>query len=269
MPLDHVNDLGWTAMLEAIVLNDGSADQVDVVRQLIGAGADTSIRDKNGRTPRSLAAAEGYRRDRRPDRRRGRGSGNAVSGLITAARAGDADRVEKLLDQHASIAARDRTKATALVAAAYGNHLRIAELLLKAGADPNAKDETVQSAYLIATSEVGDDPRLLRLTLRHGADVRSLDSWKGTGLIRAADRGYDKIIAVLLDTDVDIDHVNRIGYTALHEAVILGDGGPSHQRTVAALVAGGVDQTIKDPNGDTALDVARARGYTRIIDLLS
>ena len=60
VPLDHVNDLGWTAMLEAIVLNDGSADQVDVVRQLIGAGADTSIRDKNGRTPRSLAAAEGY-----------------------------------------------------------------------------------------------------------------------------------------------------------------------------------------------------------------
>ena len=42
VPLDHVNDLGWTAMLEAIVLNDGSADQVDVVRQLIGAGADTS-----------------------------------------------------------------------------------------------------------------------------------------------------------------------------------------------------------------------------------
>ena len=42
VPLDHVNDLGWTAMLEAIVLDDGSADQVDVVRQLIGAGADTS-----------------------------------------------------------------------------------------------------------------------------------------------------------------------------------------------------------------------------------
>ena len=119
------------------------------------------------------------------------------------------------------------------MAAAYGNHVQIAELLLKAGADPNAKDETVQSAYLIATSEVGDDPRLLRLTLRHGADVRSLDSWKGTGLIRAADRGFDTIITVLLETDVDIDHVNRIGYTALHEAVILGDGGavaPAHGR---------------------------------------
>ena len=145
----------------------------------------------------------------------------------------------------------------------------MAELLLEAGADPNAKDETVQSAYLIATSEVGDDPRLLRLTLRHGADVRSLDSWRGTGLIRAADRGYDTIIDGAAGHRVDIDHVNRIGYTALHEAVILGDGGQSHQRTVAALVAGGVDQTIEDPNGDTALDVARARGYTKIIELLS
>ena len=268
VPLDHVNDLGWTAMLEAIVLGNGSADHVDVVRQLIGAGADPTIRDKDDKAPRSLASARGYDEivalidDADEIRARGQR-------LITAARAGDRQRVERLLDQRASIAARDDTDATALVAAAYGNHLKIAELLLKAGADPNAKDETVQSAYLIATSEIGDDPRLLRLTLRHGADVRSLDSWRGTGLIRAADRGFDTIVKVLLDTDIDIDHVNRIGYTALHEAVILGDGGPAHQRTVAALVAAGVDQKVKDPRGDTALDVARARGYREIVDLLS
>jgi ankyrin repeat protein len=267
VPLDHVNNLDWTAMSEAIVLGNGSADHVDVVRQLIGAGADTSIRDGNGRTTRSLAAARGFDEivalidDADEIRERGQR-------LIKAARAGDVDRVEKLLDQHASIAARNSSGATALVAAAYGNHLRTAELLLEAGADPNAKDETVQSAYLIATSEVGDDPRLLRLTLRHGADVRSLDSWKGTGLIRAADRGNDSIVEVLLDTDVEIDHVNRIGYTALHEAVILGDGGPSHQRVVAALVRAGADRTITDPNGDTALDVAETRGYTKIIELL-
>lgn len=268
VPLDHVNDLGWTAMLEAIVLGNGSADHVDVVRQLIGAGADTSIRDKDNKTPRSLAAARGFDEIVRliddADEMRARGQR-----LIKAARAGNRERVERLLDQHASIAARDDTGATALVAAAYGNHLKIAELLLKAGADPNAKDEIVQSAYLIATSEIGDDPRLLQLTLRHGADVRSLDSWRGTGLIRAADRGFDKIVKVLLGTDIDVDHVNRIGYTALHEAVILGDGGPAHQRTVAALVAAGVDQSVKDPKGDTALDVARARGYREIVELLS
>lgn len=267
VPLDHVNELGWTALLEAIVLGDGSADHVRVVGQLVGAGADVGIRDGQGRTPRALAAARGFDEivalidDARDVRARGRQ-------LITAARAGDEDRVERLLHRHASVAVRDGTGATALVAAAYGNHRAVAERLLEAGADPNAKDTTTQSAYLIATSEVGDDPRLLRLTLEHGADAASLDSWRGTGLIRAGERGYARIVRVLLDTDVDVDHVNRIGYTALHEAVILGDGGPSHQRTVAALVAAGVDRSVRDPRGSTALDVARARGYAPIVDLL-
>ena len=267
VPLDHVNSLGWTAMLEAIVLNDGSADQVDVVRQLVAAGADPGVRDGDGRTPRSLAAARGFDAivdvidDADALRERGRR-------LIDAARDGDEVRVERLLDQHASVATRDRTGATALVAAAYGNHVGVARRLLEAGADPDAKDETVQSAYLIATSEVGDDPRLLRLTLRHGADVRSLDSWKGTGLIRAGERGFARITEVLLDAGVDVDHVNRIGYTALHEAVILGDGGEPHQRTVAALVGAGADRSVRDPRGQTALDVARARGYATIVGLL-
>ena len=73
---------------------------------------------------------------------------------------------------------------------------------------------------------------------------------------------------MLLTTEIDIDHVNRIGYTALHEAVVLGDGGASHERTVAALVRGGVDTSIEDSAGRTALQSARDPGYTRIADLL-
>ena len=94
--------------------------------------------------------------------------------LIPAPGRGDADTVDRLLAADASVAARDDTGATALVAAAYGNHLAVAQRLLAAGADPNAKDETVQSAYLISTSEVGDDPRLLRLT---SATVRTSGVW--------------------------------------------------------------------------------------------
>lgn len=188
--------------------------------------------------------------------------------LVRAARAGDADLVDRLLDTGASVTARDDSGATALVAAAYGNHLAVARRLLEAGADPNAKDETVQSAYLISTSEVGDDPRLLRLTLASGGDVASLDSWRGTGLIRAADRGFYRIVAVLLDTDIDLDHVNRIGYTALHEAVVLGDGGATHVKTVAALVRAGADTSIEDSRGRTALQSARELGYDEIADLL-
>ena len=195
---------------------------------------------------------------------------NAEAGerLIRAARRGDEAGVQRLLAGQAPVTARDGTGQTALIAAAYGNHLRVAEQLVAAGADPNAKDETVQSAYLISTSEVGDYPRLLRLLLDHGADVESLDSWRGTGLIRAADRGFHRIVITLLDTPIKIDHINRIGYTALHEAVVLGDGGRAHQRTVAALVEGGVDTSIEDSRGHTALQSARELGYSEIVALL-
>ena len=58
-----------------------------------------------------------------------------------------------------------------LLEAAYRNDVAAARRLISQGADVNAKDGTQQSAYLIATSEVGDDPRLLKLTLDAGADV--------------------------------------------------------------------------------------------------
>jgi ankyrin repeat protein len=155
-----------------------------------------------------------------------------------------------------------------LIAAAYANDVAEAERLIEAGANVNAKDETVQSAYLIATSEVGDDPRLLELTLANGADVRSLDSYDGTGLIRAADRGYTTIVARLLETDVDVDHVNRLGWTALLEAIILGDGDAAHVEVVRQLVEAGADVNLADGQGVTPLAHSEQRGYDEMAAIL-
>ena len=112
-----------------------------------------------------------------------------------------------------------------LIAAAFANDVGAARRLIAEGADVNAKDDTQQSAYLIATSEVGDDPRLLELTLASGARVNDKDSYNGTGLIRAAERGHPRIVRRLLEAGIDRDHVNRLGWTALHEAVVLGGYG--------------------------------------------
>ena len=156
-----------------------------------------------------------------------------------------------------------------LLAAAYANDVAAARRLIDAGADVNAKDDTEQSAYLIATSEVGDDVRLLELTLDAGADVDAKDSYNGTGLIRAAERGNAAIIRRLLQTDIDVDHVNRLGWTALLEAVILGEGGPAHIQAVRRLVDGGADVSIADEGGATALEHARRRGFTEIERILN
>jgi len=196
---------------------------------------------------------------------------NRDQALIAAAARGDLGAVRSLLDGGASIAARDASRRTALIAAAYGGHLEVAEALIARDADVNAKDNTVQSAYLIATSEIGDSPNalaFLRLTLRSGADVGSLDSYNGTGLIRAADRGFVNIVQELLRTRINIDHVNRLGWTALLEAIILGGGDSRHTEVVRLLVGAGANVNLADGNGKPPLAHARDRGYREMAAIL-
>ena len=188
--------------------------------------------------------------------------------LIVAARAGDVDRVRWLLERDAAVDASDASGATALVAAAYSNHVDVARSLIEAGADVNVKDERHQSAYLIATSEVGDDPRLLELTLANGADVDAKDSYNGTGLIRAADRGHVRIVERLLDTEVEIDHVNRLGWTALLEAIILSGGDRRHTEVVRLLAEAGAEVNLADGQGVTPLAHAQRQGYDEIAAIL-
>jgi ankyrin repeat protein len=72
----------------------------------------------------------------------------------------------------------------------------------------------------------------------------------------------------LVETDIDVDHVNRLGWTALLEAIILGEGGPAHTETVRALVDAGADVTIADGDGVTPLTHARERGYDATVAIL-
>lgn len=60
-PLDHVNNLKWTALIESIVLGDGGKNHTDTLRALVEAGADVNIPDGRGTTPLKLAQGRGYR----------------------------------------------------------------------------------------------------------------------------------------------------------------------------------------------------------------
>lgn len=59
-PLDHVNNLNWTALIESIVLGDGGPNHIACLTALIDAGADVNIADGNGVTPLQLAERHGY-----------------------------------------------------------------------------------------------------------------------------------------------------------------------------------------------------------------
>jgi ankyrin repeat protein len=59
-PLDHVNNLHWTAVIESIVLGDGGARHQATLKALINAGANLQLADRSGQTPLALAKARGY-----------------------------------------------------------------------------------------------------------------------------------------------------------------------------------------------------------------
>ncbi len=61
------------------------------------------------------------------------------------------------------------------------------------------------------------------------------------------------------------DHVNRLGWTALLEAVILGEGVPDHVETVRLLLAGGANADLPDADGVTLLEHAKRRGQHEIV----
>jgi len=183
--------------------------------------------------------------------------------LLEAARSGDPDLVRAALDGGAVVEARDAHRRTPLLLAALGDHVAAAEVLVAAGADPNAQDDRHDSPWLV--TGVTGSVAMMRVLLPAGPDLKLTNRFGGVCVIPASERGHvDYVEAVLRETGIDVDHVNRLGWTALLEAVILGDGGTAHQRIVALLLAAGADPELADGDGVTALTHAERRGFTEI-----
>ena len=187
--------------------------------------------------------------------------------LIQAAEAGDTPTVLRLLQEGAAINARDAAGRTAVMAATHANQVDTVRALLQAGADVNIRDNQLDNPFLYAGAEGLLD--ILKLTIDANADTKLTNRYGGTALIPAAERGHIEIIKELLTrTDVDINHVNRLGWTALLEAIILGEGGERHIEVVRLLIEAGADVNLADSHGVTPLRHAKQRGQQRIVELL-
>ena len=110
-----------------------------------------------------------------------------------------------------------------------------AKTLLKAGADVNIQDDMKNNPFLYAGAEGYLD--ILKLTIEAGADPTITNRYGGTALIPASEHGYlDVIKELLTSTDIDVNHVNNLGWTALMEAIILNNGNQVQQETVQLLI---------------------------------
>jgi ankyrin repeat protein len=192
----------------------------------------------------------------------------AYRGLHAAAARGDVATIERLAAAgRGALDGRDGAGRTALHVATFSRQRGAVRALLRAGADPGALDSDRYDAVTIAA--VADDEETLQLLLALGASARLTTSrYDGTALIAAAHLGHAGVVRRLIDAGAPLDHVNNLHWTALIEAIVLGDGGPRHQATLAALLGAGASTALADRAGRTPLQLARDRGHREMVRML-
>ncbi|MEH7123695.1 ankyrin repeat domain-containing protein [Bacillus sp. JJ1773] len=187
--------------------------------------------------------------------------------LLQAAEQGKAVAISRLIKEGANINAQDSKGRTATMIVTYNNDVETAKVLIKAGADVNIQDDMKNNPFLYAGAEGYID--ILKLTIEAGADPAITNRYGGTALIPASEHGYVDVIKELLThTDIDVNHVNNLGWTALLEAIILNDGDEKQQQTVQLLIENGADVNIPDNNKVTPLQHAREKGFKEIEKIL-
>ncbi len=269
--IDHVNNLGWTALHEAIILGDGSRRYVDTVRVLVAAGADVRLRSRRDQlAPLAHAEAKGFTEvaavvqaalDGKELSKRA-----ATRRLHAAAEDGDATAAALALRSGADLEARDSRGRTALLLAVTKDHLAAARLLINLGADPDALDDRHDTPWLV--TGVTGSVAMAEVLLPANPNLRIRNRFGGVSIIPASERGHVDYVRRVVETDIDVNHVNDLGWTALLEAVILGDGSKRYQDIVKILLDAGADRGLADRNGVTALAHAERRGHDAIAALL-
>ena len=187
--------------------------------------------------------------------------------IIQAVKNNQLTIVEAALEKGTKVNTIDQNRKSLLLIATQANNQKMAKLLVSYGADVNQQDSQKDSPFLYAGA--AGYTELVTLFLENGARFNVFNRYNGSALIPACERAHVDVVRILANTKgFPIDHVNRLGWTALMEAVVLGDGSEKYVEVVQILVEAGCNINIPDKDGITSLQHAKSRGYTSIVAVL-
>lgn len=208
---------------------------VEVIRALIGAGADADAEDRDGDRAAHHAAF-----------------GDEPAALKVLAAAG------------ADLNVRNRRRQTPLHIAVNKGHLGVVRTLLQLGVHPSLQDSEGDTPLHDVISKKRDD--MLTLLLDHCADMTLTNNNGFNALHHAALRGNPSAMKIMLGKlprPWIVDDAKDDGYTALHLAAL-----NNHAEVAELLVRGGARPDLQNANLQTALHLAVERQHTQIVRLL-
>ena len=189
------------------------------------------------------------------------------TGLFAASARGDIAQLRALLGKGEKPDSRDGHGRTPVHVAAHASKVEAMRALVAGGANPNALENDHYDIVTVAA--VANDLPVLEAALALGCSAKNITSrYHGTALIAAAHLGHAGVVRTLIRAGAPLDHVNNLGWTALIESIVLGDGGARHTDTLRALVEAGANVNLPDRNGRTPLALVRGRGYEGMVRIL-
>lgn len=291
LPINNTNQFGATPLIAAIQSN-----QIDIVKQLIAAGADVHALD-NQKKNALYYAAEFRRwnvvellleRNIKVDAQ----DHNAVHAFFGAVHDDRAALISSLLELDANfIHARNESGCKILP---YAVGRKCFDLLLEKGADINAVDADGKSSLITATRfhdidcfdklldrsadvNIADNngvtaamiaasfkkTTFLEKLIQKGADLNKRDKNSKTALMLAIQEGNLENVKLLIENNAEIDQADCDGNTALMLAILM-----RKDDLAKILIAKGARSDIHNSDGKDALALAFEHNHKELFQLL-
>ena len=257
--LDHglnPNSMVSSAYRITLLHTAATAGSKDMVELLVTKGADVNAEDREGGTPLWYAKGKNHTDVVELLNKYGARSDMPVQALLDAVRDGKSEQVKSLIEKGANMNTRDYQGRTPLHLAAAKGYTDIAELLVKGGADINAKSDNLGTTALIVAIQNGHRDTV-KVLVANGADVNAKGVENQTALHCAAKRGDVGIGKILMAQGAQTEAKCKYGGTPLAWAAYEGQA-----EFAALLIEHGADIEAKLLDGRTTpLGRAVAQGH--------
>ena len=191
--------------------------------------------------------------------------------FISAVKNNDFEKLRYYIQKGMNINSLDKDGKTAILISTEQNNIEMVRWLVEHGAEIDFRDQNKNiidnTPFLYAGAKGLDE--ILDILIPLNLDVNILNGYGGNALIPACESGYVSTVKKLLEkTDVEVNLINNLGWTALLEAIILGDGGKNHQEIVRLLLNHGANLNIADKDGVLPITHAHNKNFTAIFKIL-